>query len=1023
MTLAFRPTELGEPQRDGELPHSQTLLRISDALRALSDPDAIMFIACGILGESLGASRVYYATVVDDAVVVISRDFVNGVASAAGRHPVEVFGPDLTAAFRRGEDVVIDDVATDRRLSEAGRRVYAAKAIASSLSTGLLEGGRWVGALSVQSTTRRVWNSAEVALVREVGARTWAALERARAEVAHREREERYAALFQQSPIATALTRLSDRVFVDVNSAFLLLFEVERHELIGKTTVELGISLEGERIEHELGETGRPLEFECTRTTKSGAKRILLLDVVPVTAGGERYVLTKVRDITEQRHAEDVERLYEQSRERLLDLDMMERLHRVSTRFFGEEGLPGVLDEIVETAIAVTQADFGNIQVLDPRSGQLEIVVARGLPDWWTEYWNRVAKGRGSCGMALERAERVIVEDVAQSSIFTTSEALEIQLRAGVRACQSTPVFDRSGVALGMISTHYRTPQRPSDHALRLLDLLARQAADILDRARRDAEERRREIEQRLLANVGGAVSTMDYESALASVTRVFAESIADFAVIYLVDEGERIRRTTAASRDREHDALLDIVLAQASQPRPTHPVWEVIATRRPLIATFDPADYERMAESPAHLAALRSARPRNALVIPMIIGDSCVGAIGLTSSTRQFDERDTALVVEIGRRCALVVENARLHAREQRAIRARSDVLGIVAHDLRNPLNSIALNALILQQQATDVESVESIRRSATRMTRIIQDLLDVARFEAGMLGVERARVPAAYLVAEAARAHRKSVAVSGLELRQAAVQDLPLVWADTERVAQVFENLVSNAMKFTASGAITIGAESNGGDVVFSVADTGCGIEAANLARIFDPFWQARHDKREGAGLGLSIVKTIVETHGGRAWATSDVGTGSTFYFTLPAASPPETAAPRGDEGSTDAANPRVLIIDDDADLRRALALTLRQHGYITVTAANGREGLDHLRRGERPTMIVLDLAMPVLDGWAFLDERNRDPILCSIPVIVISGQRDQSQRAATMNAALLEKPVSPDDLVAAMQRAVRS
>jgi PAS domain S-box-containing protein len=846
-------------------------------------------------------------------------------------------------------------------------------------------------------------------------------LERASGEAAQRESEERYAVLFEQSPIATALTRLSDRVFVDVNAAFLRLFEFERHEIIGKTSVDVGISLDSEHlpVERGRGAIGDVHEFECMRTTKSGAKRIVLLDVVPVNAGGERYVLTKVRDITEHRGAEEGAWWYEQSRERLLDLDAMERLHRVSMRFFDEEGLHGVLDEILEAAIAITEADFGNIQVLDARSSDLEIVAARGFPPWWIEYWNRAGKGQGSCGTALRRNERVIVEDVAESPIFNTSDALGIQLRAGVRAVQSTPLVDRSGMLLGMISTHYTRPHRPSERALRLLDLLARQAADILDRARREAEEYRRETEQRVLADVGGALSTLDYDHALTSVSQLAVDTIADFAVVFLVEEGGRVRRAAGASRAAEQAALVESILGLPSQPRPTHPVWDVIATRRPLIRAIDAARYESIAASPEHFHGIRITNPRSALFAPMLAGDSCIGVMGLVSSSRQFDERDSRLAEEIGRRCALFIENMRLHDREQRAIRARSDILGIVAHDLRNPLNSVVVNARILQQQSADAESVESIRRAATRMTRIIQDLLDVARFDAGMLAVERMPTPATDLVAESARGHRIAVDARGLELRLSAAEDLPQVSADRERVAQVFENLISNAMKFTNSGAITIGARSSGDDVVFSVADTGVGIAAENLQRVFDPFWQARDGKREGAGLGLSIVKTIVEAHGGRTWATSEVGAGSTFHFTLPI-SPTERTPAATVDGTTTAANPVVLIVDDDAGVRRGLARMLRQRGYVTITASNGQEALDYLQCGERPAVIILDLAMPVLDGWAFLSERNLSPGFRSIPVIVISGQRDAATRVSALNATMLTKPISPDDLVATVQSA---
>src|SRR5262245_53772394 len=260
-----------------------------------------------------------------------------------------------------------------------------------------------------------------------------------------------------------------------------------------------------------------------------------------------------------------------------------------------------------------------------------------------------------------------------------------------------------------------------------------------------------------------------------------------------------------------------------------------------------------------------------------MLTGDVCLGAISMASASREFDQRDVRLAEEVGRRCALFVENARLHELQRRAIRTRGEVLGIVAHDLRNPLHSIVLNSRILEHQGADPESVEAIRRSAMRMARIIQDLLDVSRFEAGTFELEGTRVLAADLVREAIEAHRKPVAERGLELRLDVADDLPAVWADKGRVTRVFENLITNAMRFTMSGGITVGAKTADANVTFWVADTGEGIAAENLPRLFDPFWQARQDKREGAGLGLSIVRTIVEAHGGRVWATSQPGTGS--------------------------------------------------------------------------------------------------------------------------------------------------
>jgi len=166
------------------------------------------------------------------------------------------------------------------------------------------------------------------------------------------------------------------------------------------------------------------------------------------------------------------------------DLDAMERLHKLSTLYMTKGELEPILLEIVDAAISISDADFGNIQILDRTSSDLKIVAQRGFPDWWIQYWNQVSKGKGACGTALEKGERVIVEDVEKSPIFIGKPALETQLKAGVRAVQSTPLISRSGKPVGMFSTHFKEPHRPDDNELHLLDLLARQAADILDKTR-----------------------------------------------------------------------------------------------------------------------------------------------------------------------------------------------------------------------------------------------------------------------------------------------------------------------------------------------------------------------------------------------------------------------------------------------------------------------------------------------------------------------------------------------------------
>jgi signal transduction histidine kinase len=263
------------------------------------------------------------------------------------------------------------------------------------------------------------------------------------------------------------------------------------------------------------------------------------------------------------------------------------------------------------------------------------------------------------------------------------------------------------------------------------------------------------------------------------------------------------------------------------------------------------------------------------------------------STDPRPYTSEDLSFAERVVLRAALAIENARLYDAAQHAVRARDEVLEVVAHDLRNPLSAILLQASRLTRVGGEAEHrsrapVDGIMRAATRMNRLIEDLLDVVRLEAGGLSIDATRVSASRAVSDSVEAHEPLAASASLELRVDVTQDLPDVWADRERLLQIFENLIGNAVKFTPPGGrITVGASERNDDVLFWVADTGTGMADDDLASVFDRFWQARRGERHGAGLGLAIAKGLVEAHGGRMWGESALGRGTTFFFTIPGAS----------------------------------------------------------------------------------------------------------------------------------------
>ncbi len=229
--------------------------------------------------------------------------------------------------------------------------------------------------------------------------------------------------------------------------------------------------------------------------------------------------------------------------------------------------------------------------------------------------------------------------------------------------------------------------------------------------------------------------------------------------------------------------------------------------------------------------------------------------------------------------------------AREEadEATRAREEIISVVSHDLRNPLGAIMIGASSLLQIDTDrgprtTSIAARIHRQAERMARLIEDLVDFAGIQAGKLALERTDHAPQEIIHAANDMFTPIAQEGGLDLQIKVQPDLPAIRCDSDRALQVISNLVSNAVKVTQKGGmISIGAESRDTDVVFFVRDDGPGIEAAELPNLFERYWRGKTSHYRGAGLGLSIARGIVDAHGGRIWAESQVGVGSTFYFSL--------------------------------------------------------------------------------------------------------------------------------------------
>jgi PAS domain S-box-containing protein len=412
-----------------------------------------------------------------------------------------------------------------------------------------------------------------------------------------------------------------------------------------------------------------------------------------------------------------------------------------------------------------------------------------------------------------------------------------------------------------------------------------------------DVTERRRiEQEQQFLADVSVALSTsLEYEQTLANLARLVVRTFADWSAVDVMDEEGHLSRLIVASADPDQAALCAVLEQMPLDRDLPHIMRSVIESKRPLVVEQVSSQYlESLGQGPEHQQALLATGVTSFVAVPLLMRGQALGALFLGSSTpsRVFQHADLRWAEALADRAAMAIENARLYRSSVRATQLRDRVLGIVAHDLRNPLSTILMQTSALRRQGPEPERrsqepVEVTRRAATRMNRLIQDLLDVALMEAGQLTIERGRLSAGGLTSEAVDMQKPLASSSSLELRVDVDPDVAEVWGDRNRLLQVFENLIGNSIKFTeAGGRITAGAKSRDDEVVFWVADTGPGIPSENLSHVFDRFWQATRRGRRGAGLGLPIAKGIVEAHGGRIWVESTAGSGSIFSFTIPRA-----------------------------------------------------------------------------------------------------------------------------------------
>lgn len=406
--------------------------------------------------------------------------------------------------------------------------------------------------------------------------------------------------------------------------------------------------------------------------------------------------------------------------------------------------------------------------------------------------------------------------------------------------------------------------------------------------------ERRAEEGQQLLIEAGQVLaSSLDTELTTRDAAQLFIPRLADWCLIVVREDDDSLRLAAVAHSDPELAAGAARTFAQ-SPPLlgEKEGVGAVISTGEPWFMPHGAAQVQiAWASDPERANQLVGFETVGWMVLPLTTRGHTLGAICFVSRQlhREYDPADLALAEELSRRVATAIDNARLYGRAKSAIDARDGVLGIVAHDLRNPVGTIQMTADMLLEGSLPQESLVKyygiIRRATDRMKHLIQDLLDVASIEAGRLSLEMAPTEIQPLLEEVRESFTAEVNAKLQRLEFDLPPALPTLSIDRARMLQLFANLIGNAIKFTPEGGrIVLRAAMDTDKLYFSVADSGVGIAADELTHVFDRFWQSRRARRGGAGLGLAISKGIVEAHGGTISVTSVAGEGAVFAIALP-------------------------------------------------------------------------------------------------------------------------------------------
>ena len=751
-------------------------------------------------------------------------------------------------------------------------------------------------------------------------------------------------------------------------------------------------------------------EYPARLRCKDGSIKDVLIDSNVMWRGGE-FVHTRcfTRDVTERKRAEKLLACQKLALEMVADGTPLEE----------------ILDFLVRTIEAEsTKGVIAAIHLLDQTGKYFRQAVAPSLPEayhWATAI--AVHPDTGPCCRAVSTRKSVTVLDVVDDPQWAAFAEMAIPL--GIRSGWSTPILSSDGKVLGTFANYYRQPGDPSPQDRQLVEIVTRTAAVAIERVQARDALRESERVARFLADASAALAVLvDFDSTLQKVASLAVPSFADWASVDLL-EGDGTLRRVAVAHVNPAKVELAPELHRRFPPDPAEPhgVWNILRTgQAEIVPKINEELLMQSIKDDELLRILRELGLKSYVGVPLKVRGRTLGVVTFIAaeSGRRFDYADLATAQDLADRAAVAIDNAQLYRELRDADLRKDEFLATLAHELRNPLAPIRNGLQVLRLSGTENGTVAEARtmmeRQLSQMVRLVDDLLDVSRITRNKLDLRRQRVALAAVVQSAVETSRPLIEQLRHTLSLTLPPDPVHIDADPVRLAQVFSNLLNNSAKYTEPGGrIWLAAEVSGHEVAVRVRDTGLGIPAEALPRIFEMFSQVDRNMERaqgGLGIGLTLVRRLVELHGGKVEARSDgPSRGSEFTVRLPLMKEGVIGShvPTTADGRPTTLKQRILIVDDNHDSALSLGMMLDLMGNDTRTAHDGLAAVEAAAEF-RPDLILLDIGLPKLNGYEACRRIREQPWSKGMVIVALTGWGQEQDRRRSAEAGFDHHMVKP-------------